>query len=215
MAGYFRARIRKDNFKLEVDVERMVEQNWWRRPLYPEYIRRKVPHNKENIISIKTLSVIVNDFVPVDVILLPELGLVRVEEGVGAVLEHGALHPQAPVLQPALGGTHHPRPGVHGQLAQPVHTEAAHVLHIRAGHQGLRLAEVGRDHPIRALITAPVLIVEEEPLWLASVDCPAIFSFNKEVKNEILSSWWNDDLIWMRKQWPSLSSLEEWRVAWW
>ena len=28
MAGYFRARIRKDNFKLEVDVERMVEQNW-------------------------------------------------------------------------------------------------------------------------------------------------------------------------------------------
>ena len=27
-AGYFRARIRKDNFKLEVDVERMVEQNW-------------------------------------------------------------------------------------------------------------------------------------------------------------------------------------------
>ena len=28
MAGYFRARIRKDNFKLEVDVERMVEQSW-------------------------------------------------------------------------------------------------------------------------------------------------------------------------------------------
>ena len=26
--GYFRARIRKDNFKLEIDVERMVEQNW-------------------------------------------------------------------------------------------------------------------------------------------------------------------------------------------
>ena len=26
--GYFRARMRKDNFKLEIDVERMVEQNW-------------------------------------------------------------------------------------------------------------------------------------------------------------------------------------------
>ena len=26
--GYFRARIRKDNYKLEVDVERMVKQNW-------------------------------------------------------------------------------------------------------------------------------------------------------------------------------------------
>ena len=26
--GYFRARIRKDNYKLEIDVERMVAQNW-------------------------------------------------------------------------------------------------------------------------------------------------------------------------------------------
>ena len=26
--GYFRARIRKDNYKLEIDVERMVGQNW-------------------------------------------------------------------------------------------------------------------------------------------------------------------------------------------
>ena len=26
--GYFRERMRKDNFKLEIDVERMVEQNW-------------------------------------------------------------------------------------------------------------------------------------------------------------------------------------------
>ena len=174
MAGYFRARIRKDNFKLEVDVERMVEQNWWRRPLYPEYMERKVPHNNENII--KSLSVIVNDFVSVDVILLPELGLVRVEEGVGAILEHDALHPEAPVLQPALGGAHQPRP--HVQLAQPVHTEAAQVLHIGAGHQGLWLVEVGWDHPIRALVTAPVLVVEEEPLWLTPVHCPTIFSCN-------------------------------------
>ena len=86
----------------------------------------------------KISSVIVNDFVSVDIILLPELGLVRVEEGVGAVLEHGALHPEASILQPALASCPHlPRPPPHGQLAQPVHTEAGQVLHIGAGHQGL------------------------------------------------------------------------------
>ena len=35
-----------------------------------------------------------------------------------------------------------PVPVPHSQLGQPVHTEAGHVLHIGAGHQGLGLAEV-------------------------------------------------------------------------
>ena len=87
-------------------------------------------------LTLKTLSVIVNYFVSVDVILLPELGFEGVEEGVGAVMEHDALHHEAVVLQPALLGAHQPGPGP-GHLPQPVHAEAAQVLHIGAVNQGL------------------------------------------------------------------------------
>ena len=59
---------------------------------------------------LKTPSVIVNDFVSVYVILLPELCFEGVEEGVGAVLKHDTLHPEAVVLQPALISPHQPGP---------------------------------------------------------------------------------------------------------
>ena len=48
------------------------------------------------------LSIIVNNFVSVNVVLLPELGFVCVQEAVSPVLEHDALHPEAGVPQPAL-----------------------------------------------------------------------------------------------------------------
>ena len=58
--------------------------------------------------------IVVDNFVSVDVILLPELLFVVVEEPVGAVLELHALHPQAGVRQPAQVGAD--QPGLAGHL---------------------------------------------------------------------------------------------------
>ena len=58
--------------------------------------------------------IVVDNFVSVDVILLPELLFVVVEEPVGAVLELHALDPQAGVRQPAQVGAD--QPGLAGHL---------------------------------------------------------------------------------------------------
>jgi len=58
--------------------------------------------------------IVVDNFVSVDVILLPKLLFVVVEEPVGAVLELHAVHPQAGVRQPAQVGAD--QPGLAGHL---------------------------------------------------------------------------------------------------
>ena len=68
--------------------------------------------------------IVVDNFVSVDVILLPELLFVVVEELVGAVLELHTLHPQAGVRQPAQVGAD--QPGLAGHLLRHgVKTRAA------------------------------------------------------------------------------------------
>ena len=54
MSGYFRARIRKDNSKLEVDIERMVEQNWSHQS---DHLRATRHINLYNAISYNTTHV--------------------------------------------------------------------------------------------------------------------------------------------------------------
>ena len=71
------------------------------------------------------LLIVVDNFVSVDVILLPELLFVVVEELVGAVLELHTLHPQAGVRQPAQVGAD--QPGLAGHLLRQ--TRAANGFH--------------------------------------------------------------------------------------
>ena len=50
----------------------------------------------------ETTSIIVNEFVSVDIILLPQLLSVVVEELVGAVAEGDTMYPERVVTEPAL-----------------------------------------------------------------------------------------------------------------
>ena len=127
--------------------------------------------------------IVVDNFVSVDVILLPELLFVVVEELVGAVLELHTLHPQAGVRQPAQVRADQPGLAGHllrqtraandpsvftttkrGYLVQGVHTHTARVLQVGAGGQdGCVPAVAGGHHPVGALVAAPVLVVEVVP----------------------------------------------------
>ena len=80
------------------------------------------------------ISMIVNELVPVDVILLPELLSVVVEELVGAVTEGNAVDPESVVSEPALVGADHPLAST-CVTVHPVNTDIGQVLNIGAGQQ--------------------------------------------------------------------------------
>ena len=80
------------------------------------------------------ISMIVNEFVPVDVILLPELLSVVVEKLVGAVTEGDTMDPEGVVGEPALVGADHPLAST-CVTVHPVNTHIGQVLHIGAGQQ--------------------------------------------------------------------------------
>ena len=83
---------------------------------------------------IRGMLIIVYDLISVDVLRLPELILVRVEEGVGVVLECDALQSEGAVSQQSkLGGD---KPRFEGSnVMQIIHTQTCEVLHIGGRHQ--------------------------------------------------------------------------------
>ena len=96
-------------------------------------------------------SIIVNEFVPVDVILLPKFLPVVVEELVGAITEGDTVYPECMVWQPALLRADQP-PTLASVTRHPVNTHIGQVLNIGAGQHGLGLVVVSRHQPIGTLV---------------------------------------------------------------
>ena len=81
-------------------------------------------------------SKIINEFVPVDVILLPQLLPVVVEELVGAVTEGVTVYPEGVVRQPALLRADQPLSSAR-VTRHPVNTHVGQVLNIGTRQHGL------------------------------------------------------------------------------
>ena len=81
-------------------------------------------------------SKIINEFVPVDVILLPQLLPVVVEELVGAVTKGDTVYPEGVVRQPALLRADQPLSSAR-VTRHPVNTHVGHVLNIGTRQHGL------------------------------------------------------------------------------
>ena len=87
---------------------------------------------KNSEVEEMVILIIVNDLISIDVVRLPEVVFVSVEETVGVVLELNALKSQRGVRQqPELGGD---QPGL-GEGGEMISTETVEVLHIGRRHQ--------------------------------------------------------------------------------